>query len=70
MNIPIFENSNTHYSAKRIVEVLLDETLPNRKIATSQPVCIEDNLVFVVDLSKLDNPDDIRCDDLGSWTCM
>ena len=69
MNIPIFEKTNTHYSAKRIVEILVDKTLPNRNIATSQPVCVEDNLVFVVDLSKLDSPDDIKADDLGSWTC-
>ena len=39
------------------------------KIATSQPVCVQDNLVFIVDISKLDKPEDIRADDLGSWDC-
>ena len=38
-------------------------------MATSQPVSVQDNLVFIVDISKLDRPEDIRADDLGSWTC-
>ena len=25
--------------------------------------------MFIVDLSKLDKPEDIRADDLGSWIC-
>jgi len=25
--------------------------------------------VFVVDLTRLDKPEDIRADDIGSWTC-
>ena len=47
----------------------MDKSFPQSKIATSQPTSVEDNLVFVVDISKLDKPEDIRADDLGSWTC-
>ena len=69
MNIPIFEQTTDHYTAKGIIELLLDKSLPHAVIATSQPVSVQDNLVFIVDISKLDRPEDIRAGDLGSWTC-
>lgn len=69
MNIPIFEQTSDHYTTKAIVEILLDKHLPLSKIATSQPVNVQSNMVFVVDLSKLSSPEDIRADDLGSWLC-
>ena len=51
------------------MEVLLDKHLPFNRIATCQPVGVQDNLVFVIDLSQLEEAEDIRADDLGSWTC-
>ena len=63
------DRTSKHYTAKSIVEVLLDKHLPLKMIATSQPVGVQKNLVFVIDLSKLEKPEDIRADDLGSWTC-
>ena len=32
-------------------------------------MCVQDNRVFIVDISKLEKPEDIRADDLGSWEC-
>ena len=40
--------------------------VPHSSIATSQPISVQDNLVFIVDIDK---PEDIRADDVGSWTC-
>ena len=68
-SIPIFEETADHYTAKKITEVLIDKTIPLTKIATVQPVCVQDNFVFIVDISKLNKPEDIRADDLGSWEC-
>ena len=68
-SIPIYDKTSKHYTAKTIVEVLLDKHIPLNRIATCQPVSVEDNLVFVIDLSKLEKPEDLRADDLGSWTC-
>ena len=65
----IVHQNITHYSAWCIVELLLDKRLPVSKIATSQSVSVRENFVFVVDLSRLEKPEDIRVDDLGSWTC-
>lgn len=59
MNILIYERTTDHYTAKGIIELLLDKFLPHSVIATSQPVRVQDNLVFVVDISKLDKPEDI-----------
>ena len=69
LSIPIYDRTSKHYTAKNIVEVLLDKHLPFNRIATCQPVGVQDNLVFVIDLSQLEKPEDIRADDLGSWTC-
>ena len=41
--------------------------IPLTKIPTSQSVCVQDNCVFIVDISKLENPEDICADDLGSY---
>ena len=38
-------------------------------VATTRPVSIEDNVIFVIDTSKLPCPSDVRADDLGSWRC-
>ena len=69
INIPIFSRTHQSYTSRSIVEILLDKNLPQKKIATAQPVSVQDNLVFIVDLSKLCKPEDIRADDLGSWIC-
>ena len=47
----------------------MDKTIPSSQIATSQPTSVQDNLSFIVDINKLDKPEDIRVDDLGSWIC-
>ena len=31
------------------------------------PTCISDNVVFLVDTNRLDDPRDIDCDDMGVW---
>ena len=69
VNVPIFDKTSDGFSARAIIELLLDKTLPPSKIATAQPVCVEDNMVFIVDVTKLAKPEDIRTDDLGSWNC-
>ena len=69
LELPIYERTSKTYSAREITEILLDSDLPTSRIATSHPVSVQENLVFVVDLSQLEKPEDIRADDLGSWVC-
>lgn len=68
-DIPIYERTSKAYSAKEVTEILLDVNLPTTRIATKQPVSVQENLVFIVDLSHLEKPEDVRADDLGSWAC-
>ena len=69
LELPIYERNSQTYSARTICEILLDEGLSTNKIATSHPVSIQENLVFVVDLSQLHKPEDVRANDRGSWVC-
>ena len=48
---------------------IIDKELSTNKIATMQPAGVQDNMVFIVDLSKLSKLEDLRADDLGCWTC-
>ena len=50
----MFAEITDHYTAKEMTELLLNKKVPLTKIATSQPVCVQDNYVFIVDISKLD----------------
>ncbi len=67
--LPVFHHTSCRYNARKIAEVLLHTNLPVEKIATSRPVCVQNNVTFVVDLDKLQKKEDIRADDLGSWHC-
>ena len=66
----MFAETADRYTATGIAELLLDKTIPLGKIATSRPVCVQNNFVFVVDISKLDKPEDVRVDDMGSWQTL
>lgn len=69
VNLPVYKHTEQRYTTKEIVEVLLDKSISCSRIATSQPTSVQDNFVFIVDISKLDKPEDVRADDLGSWSC-
>ena len=68
-NLPIFVRQKKHMSTAQIVETLLDPELDSHRICTSQTIGAENNLVFIVDLQRLEHPKDILCDELGSWKC-
>ena len=50
-----------------IIETLLDPHLDRNVVATTQPVGVENNAIFIVDLKYLKHTKDIMCDVLGSW---
>ena len=50
----------THYSYSEAVNILL--ATEHDKICTKHPTLVEDNLSFVIDLSKLAHTDDIKSD--------
>jgi len=68
-SLPIYERHANGYSGEEIAVILCDPTLDKDLICSTHPVLVENNVSFVVDLSKLKNPNDIRADDLGTWKC-
>ena len=70
LDISVYERTSKTYSAKEVTDILLDVNLSTIRIATKQPVSVQENLVFIVDLSHLEKPEDVRADDLGSWASM
>jgi len=50
-----------------IIEILLDPDLDRNVVAIAQPVGVESNSIFIVDLKYLKHTKDIMCDVLDSW---
>ena len=51
-----------------VAAILLKEQIHLTQIAPRVPTCISKNTAFVLDSTKLRNSEDIRCDDMGTWT--
>ena len=54
-------------STAEAMNILLDPNLDNDRVCTRQPISVEPNRLFVVDLRCLEKPKDVMCDDMGSW---
>ena len=65
--MPIFERPPSKYTAIRIMQILLSSTLDERKVATRRPIEVHQSSTFVIDLTKLAHPDDIKRDSYGRW---
>ncbi|CAH3181480.1 unnamed protein product, partial [Porites evermanni] len=56
------------FSNNGVVPFLLSaEKSHSRLIATTHPIRVENKACFLVDLDRLQDPEDLLCDDLGSW---
>ena len=66
-NVPIFERPPPKYSAHYIMRVLLDPNIDTSRVATGRPIGSTSNATFIVDLSKLQHPDDVKKDMFGKW---
>ena len=64
---PVYEIPPPKYQAERILKILLDPTIPPSKICSVRPTNISRSATYIVDVSKLKHPDDIKNDCFGSW---
>lgn len=51
------------------VNILLIE-VTSANIAEVVPVNVNKNVSFIIDTLEIDNIEDLKCDELGSWVCM
>ena len=63
----VFSSSAMKYNAGELVQILLDEKRHNGLVSKQQPLRVRESKTFLVDTDNLNNPDDIKADDLESW---
>lgn len=63
---PVFSWMKKAYTAEQLFCILLGEYCEEH-LCISQPVNVSNNVSFLVQLSNLQHPDDLKCDDMGSW---
>ena len=62
-----FERSLPKYSEETILNILLDPNLDQSRICSVWPVNVKSSSTFVIDISKLSHPDDVKKDNFGKW---
>ena len=67
--LPVYEHPRKGYSCEEIVKILLNPMFRNDLLCSVHPVLVENNISFVIDLTKLKDPNDVRFDELGTWKC-
>ena len=66
-DIPIYCKISKLLSTEECINIILDPKLTSDVVCNQLPIAIDQNSVFVVDMSKLAHPKDIVCDDMGCW---
>lgn len=64
-SVPIYDVRSSGCTYSEAVKALLDGN--DSLICKKQPILVEENYMLLVDLSALDDPDDIKSDDCGHW---
>ena len=67
--MPVYGYPKRGYNIEQIVHILVQPNFDARLLCKTNPISVENNVSFVVDVSKLSNRNDVRADDLGSWKC-
>ena len=64
--LPVFSETTTGYSLQQIVGILMDQSLSDDKVCRIQPLGVNRNCTFIIDLDCV-KLEDMKADDLGSW---
>lgn len=51
------------------MEILLDQDIDEDRIVPKRPIQVSFSSTFVVDITKLAHPDDVKRDAYGRWIC-
>ena len=63
---PVYTRDKNIRTPKDTLELLLNFE-DQSKICSAQPLRVQHSSTFIVDVTKLKDPKDIKCDDLGAW---
>ena len=66
--IPVYEKTSGPYTADRILKLLLDPDIDLTRVAHTGPKFVSESSTYIIDVSQLDNPNDIKKDGLGKWS--
>jgi len=58
----VYETPPSKYAAERILRILLDPALPASKVCSARPTKVVTSSTYVIDMSKLLHPDDVKND--------
>ena len=65
---PIYEKPPQKYSADRVLKILLDKLIPSDKICSKRPTHVVGSSSYVIDISKLSHPVDVKKYNFGVWS--
>ena len=65
--LPVYSAQlSSGYSLPELVDILMSDNLDSNKVCKVQPLGVNINCAFIVDLDHVD-PEDLKADDNGSW---
>ncbi len=65
---PVFSSSRKVLPPEKTVRLLTENGgFEHTAVCHIQPLLVEHNRTFIVDLSSLKSPKNIKCDDMGTW---
>ena len=66
-DVPVFENPPSSHAAEDIMRILLDPNIDESRVCQKCPYNMTRSATFVIDITALPHPDDIKKDDFGRW---
>ena len=64
----VYERPPPKYPAESILKILCCPSLPASRICSTLPTHITSSATYVIDVTKLANPDDVKKDIFGVWS--
>jgi hypothetical protein len=65
---PVYSKSRNVLPAKEVLTLLTEKgAFSLSRVCHRQPLHVQHHRTFIVDISSLRSPNDIKCDDMGSW---
>ena len=64
---PVYETPPSSYSAEQIIRILLNPNIDSLKICQERPTSVNKSSTYVVNITMLGHPDDIKKDSFGKW---